>query len=223
MARRFVSRATAARVRRTPLDDVGVLAADRLELVDQLEQLGEAVRVEHDRDDVRRWRLVARPQLGGEDPVAAREAQAQLDEPCPVGAQARLEAVEDRLLHVETRLQRVLLGLEVGDRSVEPAIARASWRAAAAVAASLARAAAVRLSRLPEASAGAISDPARSAASASAATATNARSCVIAASRADATRVGAKASQDCLQIGCVQRALRRAGELEPARAESQRA
>jgi hypothetical protein len=96
-----------------------IAVPDRPELIDALEQLGEAVRVEDDVDDVRRRRLVDGAQLVREDRPVVSEAPAQPHEAGAVGAQPRAQPGEDAALDVEAALQAVLARLQCGDRPLE--------------------------------------------------------------------------------------------------------
>jgi len=88
-----------ARFRITPLSRTGLLlgrdvyrrrcvfARDRLQILDPLDQIGEAVGLHDDRDDVRRGRLVRGDHLGHEHVPVAPELDLQRVQPSPRRAQ----------------------------------------------------------------------------------------------------------------------------------------
>ena len=72
-------------------DDGRVVAADRADLVDLLEEIVEALGVDDDVDDVGRRGLVDGHQLVGQDPLVALDRGAEADEAGAGGPQPRLE------------------------------------------------------------------------------------------------------------------------------------
>jgi hypothetical protein len=96
-----------------------VLVGDRLELVDALEQIGEAMRVEDDADQIRPRGLVLADELLGQHLAVAGQLQPQHHHPRPRLAQLRPQASELRSLDVERVLDPGQPRLHVVDAPLE--------------------------------------------------------------------------------------------------------
>jgi hypothetical protein len=86
-----------------------------------LEQVGEAVRVQDHRDQVRRVGLVEVDQARRQQALALGELDPQPGQPRALGAEVALDGRQPRELAVEVGLEPGLLGLEHGDVGLERA------------------------------------------------------------------------------------------------------
>ena len=96
-----------------------VLAGDRAQVVEPLDQVGEAVGLEDDGRDVRRGRLVGGDQLGDQHLPVAPELDLQRGQVGAGAAQLGAQAGEQVALGVEARFQRVQARLQVVDAALE--------------------------------------------------------------------------------------------------------
>jgi hypothetical protein len=110
-----------------PVDDPRVLLLDALDERGRLEQVGERLRVHHDRHESGLGRLIELYEALGQDATRLRQPRAQAGQPRALGAQRALHAVELRLVAVEVRLhlgvalaQRRELALQSRDRLAQP-------------------------------------------------------------------------------------------------------
>jgi hypothetical protein len=101
-------------------DDAGVLVGDALHELRALEQVGEAVGLQHDRHRVGLVGLVELDQPLGERGARLGEAGAQAGQAQPLAAQVLLDAGQFRALAIEVRLQADLAGLQHGDLALQP-------------------------------------------------------------------------------------------------------
>ena len=97
-----------------------VLARDRLQVVDALDQVGEPVRLQDDGGDVRRRRLVGGDDLGHQHLAVARELNLQRAQAGARRAQLRAQARQHAALDAEARFQRAQPRLQVVDAALEP-------------------------------------------------------------------------------------------------------
>ena len=101
-----------------------VLARDRTEIVDALDQVGEAVGLEDDGRDVRWGRLVGGDQLRDQHLPVTTELDLKRGEAGAGGAQFRAEVGEQVALDIEARFQGVQAAIRLSSvLEVEPAAA----------------------------------------------------------------------------------------------------
>jgi hypothetical protein len=102
-------------------DDVAVLVVDPGEELLALEQVGEALGVQHHADQVRAVRRIELDQPVGQGAAGDGQPRAQAHQPRALGAQGRLGGDELGALAVEVGLQPRLAGAQSRDPALEPA------------------------------------------------------------------------------------------------------